>query len=172
MCIICDSSGYLSPRYFLSCKFLIWTSFLISKSLYRKLTVICVLMPITVAARPKALTVFARSNTGVVGSNPARGMNVCVRLFCVHVVMCVGSGLATGWSPVHGVLPTVYRIKKLKKRPRSKRLQSHREKQRKYVLINTIHDLWGTLSLKCFFLYTVRVCSYLSVREENSSSWN
>jgi hypothetical protein len=28
--------------------------------------------------------------------------------------MCVGSGLATGWSPVQGVLPTAYRIKKLK----------------------------------------------------------
>jgi hypothetical protein len=30
-------------------------------------------------------------------------MDVCLRLFCV----CVGSGLATGWSPVEGVLPTV-----------------------------------------------------------------
>jgi hypothetical protein len=27
--------------------------------------------------------VFARSNTGVVGSNLTRGMDVCVRLFCV-----------------------------------------------------------------------------------------
>jgi hypothetical protein len=42
-----------------------------------------------------------------------------VRLFCVYVVLCVGSGLATGWSLAQGVLPTVYRIKKLKKRPRS-----------------------------------------------------
>jgi hypothetical protein len=25
-------------------------------------------------------------------------MNVCVRLFCVYVVLCVGSGVATGWS--------------------------------------------------------------------------
>jgi hypothetical protein len=33
-------------------------------------------------------------------------------------ILCVGSGLATGWSPVQAVLPTVYRIKKLKKRPR------------------------------------------------------
>jgi hypothetical protein len=43
----------------------------------------------------------------------------CVGLFCVCVVLCVGSGPATGWSPVQGVLPTVYRIKKLKKRRRS-----------------------------------------------------
>jgi hypothetical protein len=40
-------------------------------------------------------------------------MDVCVRLFSVCVVLCVGSGLAMGWSPVQGVLPFVYRIKKL-----------------------------------------------------------
>jgi hypothetical protein len=46
--------------------------------------------PITEAAWFKASTVLARLNTGIVGSNPIRGMDVCVRLFCV------GSGLATG----------------------------------------------------------------------------
>jgi hypothetical protein len=40
--------------------------------------------------------VFARSNAGIVGSNPTRGMDVCGRLFYVCVVLCVGSGLATG----------------------------------------------------------------------------
>jgi hypothetical protein len=59
--------------------------------------------------RSKAWTVFARSSTEIVGSNPTWGMDVCV---CV--VLCVGSGLATGWSSFQGVLPTVYRIKKLK----------------------------------------------------------
>jgi hypothetical protein len=39
------------------------------------------------------------------------------RLFCVYVVLWVGSGLATDWSPVQGVLPIVCRIKKVKKRP-------------------------------------------------------
>jgi hypothetical protein len=34
----------------------------------------------------------------------------CLCLFCV----CIGSGLATGWSPIQGVLPTVYKNKKLK----------------------------------------------------------
>jgi hypothetical protein len=48
---------------------------------------------------PEAWTVFACSNTGIVGSNPTRGMDVYVRLFCVCVVLCVGSGLATDWSP-------------------------------------------------------------------------
>jgi hypothetical protein len=48
-------------------------------------------------------------------------MDVCVRWFCVCVVLCAGNGLATSWSPVKGVLPSVYRIKKLKKWPRSTR---------------------------------------------------
>jgi hypothetical protein len=48
-----------------------------------------------------------RLNTGTVASNPTRGMDVCMPLFCVCAVLCVGSGLVTGWSPVQGVLPTV-----------------------------------------------------------------
>jgi hypothetical protein len=52
--------------------------------------------PITVTASPRASIVFARSNTGVVGSNLTRGIDICVGLFCVCVVMYVGSGLATG----------------------------------------------------------------------------
>jgi hypothetical protein len=77
--------------------------------------------PITVAALSKTWTVFSCSNTGIVGLNPTRGINVCVRLFCVCVVLYVGSGLATDCSPVQGVLPNVYRIKKRKSRPRSKK---------------------------------------------------
>jgi hypothetical protein len=52
-------------------------------------------MPITVAAGSKSWTVFARLNAGIVGSNPSQGMDVCLRLFCVCVVLhrywpCVG----------------------------------------------------------------------------------
>jgi hypothetical protein len=65
--------------------------------------------PVTVAARSKAWNVFARLNTGIVGSNPARGMAVCV--YSVFVLSCVGSGLATGWSLVQVVLPIVYKCK-------------------------------------------------------------
>jgi hypothetical protein len=50
----------------------------------------------TVAVQSKERTVFACSNTIVVGSNPFQCMNVYVRLFCVCVVLCVGSGLAMG----------------------------------------------------------------------------
>jgi hypothetical protein len=63
--------------------------------------------PITVAARSEAWTVFSRSNTGIVDSNPTRGMDVCV-------VLCVDSGLTTGWSPFQGVLPTLYRLRNCK----------------------------------------------------------
>jgi hypothetical protein len=71
-------------------------------------------MPITLAARSKAWTVFARSNAGNAGSNPTQAMDVCVHLFYVCVVLCVGSGRATGWSPVQGVLPTVYGLRNWK----------------------------------------------------------
>jgi hypothetical protein len=55
----------------------------------------------------------AYSNTEAVGSNPTRGMDVCVSLFSVCDVLRVDDGLI-----VQGVPPIVYRIKKLKKRPR------------------------------------------------------
>jgi hypothetical protein len=35
-----------------------------------------------------------------------------VRVYFVCVVLCVSSGLATGWSRIQGALPTVYRINK------------------------------------------------------------
>jgi hypothetical protein len=60
-------------------------------------------------------TVFASSNNEVLGSNPTRDMYDCVCLFCVSVVLCVSSGLATGWSPAQGLLPTAYRNKNIKK---------------------------------------------------------
>jgi hypothetical protein len=44
--------------------------------------------PITVAARSKAWNVLARSNAGIVGSNPTQDVNVCLRLFSVCVVLC------------------------------------------------------------------------------------
>jgi hypothetical protein len=78
--------------------------------------------PITVAARSKAWTISFRSNTGIVGSSPARGMGVCVYLFSICVLLCVGSSLTMGWFPIRGVLPTVYTIKKLKTLPRPKGL--------------------------------------------------
>jgi hypothetical protein len=82
--------------------------------------------PITVTARSKEWTVFTRSNAGIVGSNPTQGMDVCVRIFCVCVVLCAGRGLVTGWSPVQGVLPTVYGLWNWKSGQGPHGLYSHR----------------------------------------------
>jgi hypothetical protein len=60
--------------------------------------------PVTVAALSKAWTFFARSDAGIVGSNLTPGMDV----WCVYAfILCLGSGLATGWSLVQGALPYV-----------------------------------------------------------------
>jgi hypothetical protein len=89
--------------------------------------------PTTAAARFKSWTVFARPHAGIVGSNPTQGMDVCI--VCVCSVLCVGRGTATGSSPVQGVLPTMYRIKKLKKRPRpNKGLYIHNNNVYTYFL--------------------------------------
>jgi hypothetical protein len=72
--------------------------------------------PVTVAARSKAWTIFARSESGIVVSYPTQGMDVwyVYAFFCVYVVLCLGSGLATGQSLVQGVLPSVKWLKRLK----------------------------------------------------------
>jgi hypothetical protein len=60
-----------------------------------------------VAAWSEAWSLFAHFSAGIVGSNLTEGMDVCVRVYSVCVVLCVGSGLATGWSLAQGVIPTV-----------------------------------------------------------------
>jgi hypothetical protein len=62
-------------------------------------------VPITVAARSRAWTVFSPPQTlrSCVRISLEARMSVCV-LFCVCVFLCAGSDLATGWSPVQGVL--------------------------------------------------------------------
>jgi hypothetical protein len=55
------------------------------------------ILTIRVAVRPRARNVFACSDT-LVGSNPTRGMDICLRFF-LFVLSCVGSGRATGCLP-------------------------------------------------------------------------
>jgi hypothetical protein len=43
-------------------------------------------LPVAAAARSKALTVFAHSNTEILVSNPTGGMDVCVCSVCVYSV--------------------------------------------------------------------------------------
>jgi hypothetical protein len=50
-----------------------------------------------VAARSKAWTVFDRTNTAIVGFE-SHSRHECLCVYSVSVVLCVGCGLATGWS--------------------------------------------------------------------------
>jgi hypothetical protein len=65
-------------------------------------------MPVTVTAPSEALNVFARWNTGIVGLNPTRDMDVCLH-FSMFMIL-VGNGLATSRSPVQGVLQIVCKV--------------------------------------------------------------
>jgi hypothetical protein len=48
------------------------------------------------AADHSGRAVFVRSNTGIVGSNHTRGVDVCVLLSGVCAILCAGSGFPTG----------------------------------------------------------------------------
>jgi hypothetical protein len=56
--------------------------------------------PVPMAESSETRTAFGRSNTGIIGSNPAWGMDVCPRFFFLCcVVLCVVTGLSSGRSP-------------------------------------------------------------------------
>jgi hypothetical protein len=57
-------------------------------------------------------------------------------------VLCVGSGLATGSSPVQGVLSTVYRFKKLKKAAKAQRAVEPCREREKSVLSLPLSYVW------------------------------
>jgi hypothetical protein len=63
---------------------------------------------------------------------------LCVRLFCVYAVLCVSSGLATGWSLVQGVLPSM-----------QKRLRNCRRGQGPTKGCEVI-DEWNELNDACY----------------------
>jgi hypothetical protein len=79
--------GYMSLYDLFSVSNWVWKSLMQPIAIYS----IYDLMSITVAARSKAWNVFGRSNAGIMGSNPTEGMDVCVRLFCACVVLCVAA---------------------------------------------------------------------------------
>jgi hypothetical protein len=102
---------------------------------------ICV--PTTVAAQPKAWTIFPRSNAGILDSKHTQCMDVCVCVFLFCAVLCIGSGLATGWSLFQGVLTTA-----------QKRLRNWiRDQGQRRPLMN-----------KCIYcIHTVELCVYIYV---------
>jgi len=100
-------------------------------------------------------------------------MCVCVFLCCV--VLCVGRGLASGWSPNQGVLPNVYRIEKSIKEGigPQRTVESHRKKINlhyfNWKLLSDIYEFSSInflliiiiLILKCYFR---NVLFYLKIK--------
>jgi hypothetical protein len=82
--------------------------------IYEFLYVIRGIKQVRPAALSKVWAFFTRLNSEIMGSNPTQNIDICVRLFCVAVDLCVGSGLATGWSPVQRVILTVDRLRNWK----------------------------------------------------------
>jgi hypothetical protein len=62
---------------------------ILSLVVFWKVSLVNFQWPITMAARSKVRTVFARPNTGIVGSNPAWGMDICMCFYSVFVLSCV-----------------------------------------------------------------------------------
>jgi hypothetical protein len=118
---------------------------------------------IPVATQSKTWTVFACSNTGIMGSNLTQGMDVCVRLFRVHVVLHVGCSCAMSWSPVQEVLPTVHRTEKLKKWPRSTRaVEAQREKKNGAMwVLNVANRLSLIIWHKVIYFCTIQILCYV-----------
>jgi hypothetical protein len=66
----------------------------------------------------KAWTVFVCPNSGVVGSEPTRGIDILVCVSLSSCFLCAGSCLGMTWCHVQRTLPELYRIKKFKMSPR------------------------------------------------------
>jgi hypothetical protein len=64
---------------------------------------------------PRSLRHELSSSVRTLGSWVRMQLKAWVSAFILFVLSCVCSGLATGWSSVQGVIPTVYRVKKLKR---------------------------------------------------------
>jgi hypothetical protein len=89
-------------------------------------------------------------------SHTRRGCLVCV-FFCVCIVLCLGRGLATSWSPVQGILPSVIDQETEKSVLRSKVGARTREKRKKGSTPN-----WNTPFLSWILLtvfWNVTPCS-------------
>jgi hypothetical protein len=100
-------------------------------------------------------------DSGIIGSRPTQGMDVCPCL-CV-VLSSVGRGLATSWPPVQGILPSVRKWGLETSRtgslhsPRSVQPRGERDNS---ILTANSHSLLQfvehtTLQLKWYTAYTV-----------------
>jgi hypothetical protein len=122
--------------------------------------------PVTVAERSKVCTVFARSEDGIVGSIPYKAwmFGMCMCLFCVCVVLCLGRGLATSRSPVRGVLPSVKWLWNWKSEARTQGGCKTSEKKSRL----TTQKISKLISLSTLFSGTCYSRSSLNERDHNS----
>jgi hypothetical protein len=114
-------------------------------------------------------TVFLCTNTETVGSNPTQDNDGCV--YSVFLLSCVGNGLATGWSAVQGVPPTVYVIRKLKRNGVSRMpLTIQRTQQEIWMNVVTAD------AVNSKGLFTVKPIRYIEIQvgilTNESSTWN
>jgi hypothetical protein len=84
------------------------------------------------------------------------GVRMC--LFCVCVVLCLGRGLATSWSLVQAVLPSVKMIMKLKKEARAHR--GCRASEKKNLLIWTSIIALLLVNFLSFFIFMFKHDQY------------
>jgi hypothetical protein len=107
-------------------------------------------VPITVATRSKAWTVFARSTLGSWIRIPLKAW-MFVYVYSVFVLSCVGSGLATGWSPVQLVLPNVLGLRNWSETKRFidalcfKVGATGKRKREKYLSTEAESSLWNVV---------------------------
>jgi hypothetical protein len=94
----------------------------------------------------------------------------CLRLFCVFV----GDGLATGWSPVQGVLPTVLGLRNWSETRRftdalSSKVGATGKRERKRYYFRILKHLY-TCFRECSWLFSITNWTRCSFLEGTSSA--
>jgi hypothetical protein len=102
-----------------------------------------------------------------VGSNLTQGMDVWyiyiyiyIYLFCVCAVLCLGSGLVTGWSLVQWVLPSVNRPGDWKATRAHKGCRANKKKKKKGYREQSVISIQTQKPFMC----VIAVCSGLCSR--------
>jgi hypothetical protein len=88
------------------------------------------------------------------GFNSTESMHVWVGLFCVCVVLCVGSGLATGWSSPKGFYRLFIGFRNWKNCQGSQGLYSHRYINLSVALKSSLDSLDGGSARRQAAMYT------------------